>query len=95
MMSQLLRRALTHEQAAVKAGKACAAHVAAMMGSSAQQMGKLALHPTQIKGSDLLTTARTIMTCAAHCRSKTMLYVSTHQHICIQVMSDLRHASLT
>ena len=78
MMSQLLRRALTHEQAAVQVGKACAAHVAAMMGSSAQQMGKPAPHPMWIRGSDLLTTARTIMICAMHCRSKTMLDVSTH-----------------
>ena len=70
MMSQLLRKVHTQEQTAVRVEKVCAVLAAVMMGSSAQQMEKLAPHPNLTRDSDSLTGAKTTITCATHYRSK-------------------------
>ena len=72
MMSQLLRKVHTQEQTAVRVEKVCAVLAAVMMGSSAQQMEKLALHPKLTRDSDLLTGAKTTITCVTHYRSKSV-----------------------
>ena len=74
MMSQLLRKVRTPEQTAVRVGKACAVLAAVMMGSSAQQMEKLALHPMLTRDSDSLTGAKITITCATHYRSKSVCH---------------------
>ena len=79
MMSQLPRKVHTQEQIAVRAGKACEVLAAVMMGSSAQQTEKLALHPKLTRDSDLLTGAKTTMTCVTHYRSKSVLRWTVRQ----------------
>ncbi len=74
MMSQLLRKVHTQEQTAVKVEKAGAVLAAVTMGSSAQQMEKLALHPKLTRDSDLLTGAKTTITCATHYRSECVAF---------------------
>ncbi len=74
MMSQLLRKVHTQEQTAVRVEKVCAVLAAVMMGSSAQQMEKLAPHPNLTRDSDSLTGAKTTITCATHYRSKSAAF---------------------